>query len=278
MVMAIMSLSLSIHPRTACAQGERSADDVARELSNPTTALASLSNNLEYRSFKGDLPGADSQESWTYIFQPVLPFPQGDGKNIIFRPAFPLLLDQPVFNPAKNDFDSEGVEFGDISFDLAYGGTDKETGILSLFGIFGSLPTASDDAVGSEQWRLGPEVALGLIKEWGVIGTLITHNWDVGGSNNNFSVTTLQYFYALGLGNGWQLAAGPTISYDWEADSDNDWSIPVGVGIAKTTKVGNTPLKLALEVHNYLEQPDSFGPDWLVKLKVTPVIKNSFVK
>ena len=53
------------------AQGQESADEVARELSNPATALASLGNKLEFRSFDGDLPDADDQTSIRYIFQPV---------------------------------------------------------------------------------------------------------------------------------------------------------------------------------------------------------------
>jgi len=54
--------------------------------------------------------------------------------------------------------------------------------------------------------------------------------------------------------------------------------VPVGIGLAKTTKLGNTPIKLAAQVHYFLEQPDSFGPDWPLKFTVTPVIQNPFVK
>ena len=157
------------------------------------------------------------------------------------------MLDEPVFNPARNDFDSKGLDLGDISFDLAYGGTDDlaygdveiKTGILSLFGIFGSLPTATNDAVGSQQWRLGPEVAVGLVQKWGLVGFLAAHSWDLGGSNDeDFSTTTIEYFYSYGLGGGWQFAAGPTIEADWEADSSETWTVPIGIGIEKTTSLG----------------------------------------
>ena len=265
----------------------QSEEAIAKELSNPATPLASLNNVFEFFTFKGDQPGADSQTRFSYSFQPSIPFPLDNGKVFIFRPLIPLLMDEPVFNPARNDFDSKGVDLGDISFDLAYGGThdiaygntDKDMGILSLFGIFGSLPTATDDAVGSRQWRLGPEVAVGLIKKWGVVGFLAAHSWDLGGSNDeDFSTTTIEYFYAYGLGGGWQLAAGPTIEADWEADSSNTWTVPIGIGIEKITKIGNTPWNFALEAHYYVEQPDSFGPEFLLVFQITPVIANPFAQ
>ena len=115
--------------------------EIAKELNNPATSYALLRNEFIFKTFTGDLPGADSQTSLSYIFQPSFPIPLENGKLFWFRPAIPLLLDQPVFNLATNDFDSKGPALGDISFDLAYGGLDRETGTLSFFGIFGSLPT-----------------------------------------------------------------------------------------------------------------------------------------
>ena len=73
---------------TAVAQ-EPTTDEIARELSNPTSALMSLNSPIDYRSFKGTLPGASDQSAWNYLFQPVFPFPQGSGANILFRPPFP---------------------------------------------------------------------------------------------------------------------------------------------------------------------------------------------
>ncbi len=59
-------------------QAGQSADEIAKELSNPAGSLASLNFNLQYQTFKGDLPDADDQDSWSMIFQPTLPFPVGD--------------------------------------------------------------------------------------------------------------------------------------------------------------------------------------------------------
>lgn len=257
-----------------------SADAVAKELANPAGSLASLKNAFEFRDYAGDLRGADDQDGWTYSFQPVLPFPVGDtGHRIIFRPLLPVKLSEPVFK--KTRFDDEGPDLGDTTFDLVYAGTRMRTakeGLLWGLGLAGTLPTASDDDFAGDQWRFGPELFGGLIREWGLVGGLFSHQWDTGGADgSHYSVSALQYFYAYGLGNGWQISSSPTITLAWQADGDDQWSVPLGVGLAKTTIVGALPIKFQFEVQKYVAHPDSFGPDWLAKLTITPVIENPFV-
>lgn len=266
-------------PGAAGGPAAPSAAEIAKELSNPATPLSSLGNNIEYRTFKGDLPDAGEQEAWIYTFQPAFPFTVGDGKIVAFRPAVPVILQQPVFDASTGGFEDKGVELGDIPFDLAYGGT-SEAGVISLVGLFGVLPTHTDDAVGSDQWRLGPEVVLGVTRDWGVLGGLFFHQWDVAGGDDepDTSISTLNYFYAFNLGGGLQLASGPSISYDWEADSGDRWTVPLGVGLAKTFITKSKPIKTQLQLFYNVERPDAFGQHWGLKLTVTPVVKNPFVR
>ena len=280
-IMMALSLCLILGLGNAQAE-EKSADEIAKELANPAGALASLNFNLQYTEFTGDLPNADDQESTSIIFQPALPFPVGDkGRRIIFRPAIPFVFDQPIFNPQDKNFDNADPNLGDISYDLVYAGTtmkDKENGLLWGIGMAGTLPSATDDDLAGDQWRLGPEVFGGILRKWGIVGALVSNQWDVGGTNNTpYSTTTAQYFYAYSLGHGWQLAASPIITYDWQADSGEAWTIPIGFGVAKTVKLGSHPWKFGLQVQKYVVQPDAFGPDWLVKFTLTPVISNPFV-
>jgi len=89
---------------------------------------------------------------------------------------------------------------------------------------------------------------------------------------------TAQYFYGYGFGKGWQITANPVITYDWNADSGDAWSVPLGVGVAKTMKLGTRMWKFQAQVQYYVEQPDAFGLGWLLKFSAAPVIKNPFVK
>jgi len=266
-----------------------SADAAAKELSNPAGSLASLSNNLVFQTYKGDLPDADDQDAWSYQFQPVLPFPVGDkGHNIIFRPLIPVLFDQPTFDPGDGRFDDLDTNLADTTFDLVYAGNtmkDQHDGYLWGVGVAGTLPTATNNALGGDQWRGGPELFGGIIRKWGVVGAVLSHQWNLGGgdggpgsNDQSVRVTSGQYFYAIGLGNGWQLASGPVFSYDWKADSDDALSLPIGVGIAKTMHIGATTWKFEAQAQYFVEQPDTFGGDWLYKLTITPVIHNPFVR
>lgn len=276
-----LCLSLLVGVQGVFAQ-EQSAEAAAKELANPASSMASLDLNFQYYEYTGDLPNSDDQNSTSILFQPILPFPIGDkGRNIILRPAIPLFFDQPIFNEKKADFDDLDSNMGDIGFDCVFAGTemkDKHNGYLWGIGAAGTFPTATDDSIAGDQWRLGPEVFGGIIRKWGLVGVLVSNQWNVAGSNDDsFSTMTAQYFYAYGLGNGWQITSDPIITCDWNVNSEEAWSIPVGIGIAKTVKLGKKIWKFQFEVQKYVAQPDSFGPDWFFEFTITPVIKNPFV-
>ena len=246
-------------------------DDLAKELSNPGAANATLNNKFEYRAFGGDLPGADDQDSFTYTFQPVFPFVLPNGDNLIIRPAFSYVWDQPIFDPGAGAFNTEH-SFGDIPFDILYA-TQSGTWTLGA-GAVGAIPTGTD--ISSDNWLLGPSLLAVNTQEWGVWGVFPFHNEKIGGDGSDFSVTSLQYFLFYSLGGGWQIGTGPTITYDWNAPSDDAWTVPVGLTVAKTTSIGGTPVKLNLGAEYNVIRPDSFGSDLKITLTISPVIKNPF--
>jgi hypothetical protein len=256
---------------------EMTADEIARELANPANPMSSIGNNLEYKSYKGDLPGAGNQESLTYLLQPSFPFDLGEGRTFALRPAIPVFIQQPVYDAASGKFTDESG-LGDISFDSFLGRT-RPSGWITMYGVFGVLPTASEDTLGKDQWMLGPELVIGKVNEWGVLATLISHSWDVAGEDDfNTSLTSIQYIYTFNLGSGYQLASGPAITYDWEAESDQAWTVPLGVGLAKTVILGKLPIKMQLQGFYNVEAPDAFAQDWGAKLSITPVVANPFVR
>ena len=79
-------------------------------------------------------------------------------------------------------------------------------------------------------------------------------------TTTSFSTTAAQYFYAIGLGRGWQLASGPVVVYDWKADSDDALTFPLGLGVAKTAHIGSMTWKFELQAQYFAEQPGT--SDW----------------
>lgn len=247
-----------------------SAAEIAAELSNPNTAVATLNFKNQFRWFEGDLPDADDQWNYTLLFQPVLPFVLGSGDKIIWRPAVPLVIDQPVFEPSKNGFRGESG-LGDIVLDLAYA-PKLDSGLLFAAGLIASLPTATDDALGTDRWTLGPELLIGKITPSTVIGLFPNHQWDIGGSGDaDISLTSIQAFYTYLPGGGWSIGSGPTITYDWEAEQ---WTVPLQINAGKTIVIGGRPWKLSAELNYYVEKADAFGPQWLLSFNIAPVVKN----
>ena len=248
----------------------KSAEEVAHELANPNTSLGFLANILDYTTYDGDLPDSDDQDSWRYSFQPSFPYPIGEGMNFFLRPLIPVIIDQPVYT--SNGFDSKGVDLGNIGFDAAIG-KSFPSGMQLIGGVTGTLPTATDSDLNIKQYLLGPELFVGRKFDWGFLGVLVSHQWDVTGwDDSTTSITGGQYFYTVNLKNAWQIQAQPTWSYNHEADDDNKWTFPLGIGVSKTTIAGKTPWKFSLQYWYYAESPDAFGPKHQIRFQVAPVV------
>jgi len=268
---------------------EASADEIAKELANPNTTLGSLNFNFDYIHYKGDLPDAESQNSFSMSFQPVLPIPLSTTMNLFVRPNIPLYFTQPTYG--VNGFESQGVGLGNISADIAVGKTfpSKTIGVI---GVFGSFRTASNDALRSPYTLLGPEIAVGQIFKWGVVGLMINHAWSVNSldadpdsftilSDNMWattaggesaSITSGQYFYNISLKNGWQIAGGPTYSYNHKAAKGNKLTLPIGGGAVKVVRFGKLPMKFNLQYWYYVVSPDQFGPQHQIRFTISPVV------
>ncbi len=247
-----------------------SADEVAKSLANPNTPLATMTLKLQYRTFKGDLPAADDQSGTSALFQPAFPFPLDNGDTVFFRPAFPIVFDQPSFDADEGDFDSV-AGLGDIAFDLAYGRT-TENGLVWAAGMIASLPTATEDELGSDRWTLGPEFLVAKLGTKSVLGALTTYQADVAGSGDaDVSLFTIN---AIGIylpGGGWNVGTVPIMTYDEE---NSQWTVPVNLQVGKTMIFGGRPWKFGVEINYYVEQADAFGPEWMIGVNIGPVVEN----
>ncbi len=252
--------------------GSPSAAEVAAALSNPNSNMGSMNFQFDYIAYDGDIPGADGAEAWRMLWQPSLPYSISESTNLFIRPAIPVIFKQDV-PQLGGGFSSEGVDLGDIGFDASLAKT-LPGGIVLLGGLAGTLPTATNDSLGLDQWLLGPEAAVAIVRPWGVMGVLVSHQWDVAGEDDfDTSITGGQYFYAFNLKDGWQINSSPTFSYNHEASSGNEWTFPLGIGASKTSIIGGRPWKFGIQYWHYVKSPDNFGPDYMLRFSVSPVIE-----
>jgi hypothetical protein len=279
-------------PATTAPGAQKSIEEIARETSNPLAAFYRFDYEGQYRTYQGDIAGADDQHSWGHYFQATIPFREKNGKGWVFRFALPYFADQPIYwadrgyaewrirqqDPTTQEggywYPTHGHTDA-TSFDLVYGGVSDSGRILS-YGMAGELPTTSDTSNGRQQLILGPEVNIGKMTDWGVYGAVISHVIDVAEKKEknppDMNQTTIQAYLSYGLGNGWQLISNPVITYDWAGDSGNKLNLPLGGGVAKTTRIGKMPLRMAAELQYYVASTDRFGPDMLFKFSLSPIM------
>jgi hypothetical protein len=250
---------------------KESLAEINNKLNNPGAAIAQLNFKIIWNHYKGDLPGSSSQDALTVEFQPVIPFKLADGGNLIFRPTIPM-----VWSPSpdiKGGFD-ENVGLGDTQLDIFYSRTNMKKGYMWGLGAAMQFPTHTDSSLGKDQWQLGPSGFFGLLGKWGSAGIFPQHLWNIGGSDGYSAKTYIQPWYWFNIGEGWQIGGSPQMTCDWSAESNDRWTVPINIGVAKTYEIGGKPVKFKLEAIYYITQPDAFGPCFGIQLTITPVVDN----
>jgi hypothetical protein len=240
------------------------ASDLAKAAQNPIANMISLpfQNNTNF----GIGPDDDIQNILN--IQPVWPVSLNEKWNMITRTIVPLMW-QPVTEPAPGGGFSTDTTFGlgDTTFTAFF--SPKEAGDTTWgVGPVFLIPTATDDVLGADKWGAGISlVALTMPGHW-VIGSLFSNVWSFAGSGDqDVNLFTWQYFINYNLAHGWYLTSAPIITANWEADSDERWTVPFGGGIGKIFKIGKQPLNGQVSAYYNVEKPTN-GPDWQLRLQL----------
>jgi len=253
-----------------------STGDLAKAAQNPIANLISLplQNNTNFKI------GPLERTQNILNVQPVYPITLNEDWNLITRTILPV-VSQPGLTGIKIEGGSIIVDpDGQVEQDRTFGLGDttftaffspKDSGKLTWgVGPVVLLPTATDDALGSDKWGLGPSAVLLTMPGNWVVGSLFSNLWSVGGSGDqDINLFTWQYFinYNIPDGNGLYLTSAPIISANWEAESDNRWTVPFGGGIGKIFKIGKQPVNAQVSAYYNVEKPE-YGPDWQLRLQM----------
>jgi len=232
--------------------------DLAKKAQNPIANMISLpfQNNTDFGI------GPDDKTKNTLNIQPVWPFKINDSLVVITRTILPV-VSQPGLFPGEDR--TNGL--GDSTFTAFFSPSDSGAWTWGV-GPVALIPTATDDALGTDKWGLGASaVVLTMPGKW-VIGSLFSNLWSVTGSGEqDVNLFTWQYFINYNLDGGWYLTSAPIMTANWEADSDNRWTIPVGGGIGKIVKIGKLPVNLNAQAYKLIESPQN-GADWQARFQM----------
>ncbi len=241
---------------------EIGTEELARAAQNPVADMISLpfQNNTNFNF------GPQEKTQNVLNIQPIIPFQVSQDWLVITRTILPV-VSQPEFVP---DGDRE-FGLGDTRFTAFLSPSNKKLWLGDwLWGAGPAvlLPTSSDDRLGPGEWGLGPSmVFLTMPGRW-VIGSLFNNIWSINADSDQTRVNlfTWQPFINYNLDGGWYLVSAPIITANWEADSDDTWTIPVGGGFGRIFPIGRQPVNVSLQSFYNVEKPDNIGPEWSVRL------------
>ena len=260
-----------------------SLGNIGAKLSDPTSDVWALQFNFQGpQFFDGDLNDGSPEVGGNVIFQPILPFPlYGTGVNqwkLITRPIIPIIFSQPIPTGTFDDFNHVGG-LGDIEIPLLINLPTRIAGhwIIGAGPVF-EFPTSTNDALGAQQYSVGPAVVFGYkTKKWTAV-LFPNYFFGVGDRSDRKATTpttsklSLLYAFTYNLPNAWQVGLNPTISYNNNASSGNKWDVPVGLFAAKMIKLGRMPFKIQAGLEYSVVSPDSFGKRASFRFVLTPVI------
>ena len=232
---------------------------LAKQAQNPVANLISLplQNNTNFGI------GPEDETQNILNIQPVWPFEITDRFNLITRTIVPVVSQPNILTNGEGRVNG----LGDTTFTAFLSPADSGNVTWGVGPVF-LLPTATDDNLGRDKWGAGASVvALTMPGPW-VIGSLLSNVWSFAGSGDrDVNLFTWQYFINYNLSNGWYLTSAPIITANWEADSDNRWTIPFGGGFGKIFRIGKQPLNGQISAFYNVEKPDS-AADWQLRIQL----------
>ncbi len=260
-LLSVACAVLLLHVAPALAQDSQA--DLARAAQNPIADLISLpfQNNTNFNF--GPLDKAQN----VLNIQPVYPLGLNREWNLITRTILPA-----ISQPATQQGQDREFGLGDVQFS-AFLSPKAPTakGIIWGAGVIAQLDTATDDRLGQGAWGLGPTaVALTSKGSW-VIGGLVNNVWSISEDSGRQEVNQFlfQPFINYNFPDipGRYLSFAPIMTANWEADSGNQWTVPVGLGVGQIFEIGKQPVNGQVAAYYNVEKPE-YGADWQLRIQL----------
>jgi hypothetical protein len=252
-----MTLNACIFFAMAAEQQTWSPDELEKKERLRHTVLLPFKFITDYGAENGELSMLQirplytiSSKHWNFINRPVIPIIDIDGV-VGGRPELP--------NPSEAA-DARGL--GDITYTVVMEARELKP-VSVAAGIATSLPTASEDGLGSGKWSAGPAVMVMTRQEaWSAL-IQARQIWSFAGDSQRTDVNNLaiEPIITYNFTKQWYLVTDPVILANWELDSGDRWLVPLGGGSGYRFKAWSQLIDLRLEA--YYNVVNSKGaPDW----------------
>ena len=238
-------------------------EDPAKAAQNPLANVISLplQNNVNFGI------GTYNKTSDILNIQPILPVKLNkSGWLLINRFIIPF----PTSVPDQSSEDANNITgLGDINYTVWFSPPPKSKMTIG-FGLVSIWPTASKDMLGDGKFSIGPSFVLVYPQTHGLIAAVISNWFSVGGDENRSDVNTFYFQYILTrfLQKKWYITSAPINLANWEAESGQKWTVPLGGGFGKMFNIGKLPMDLSTQAFYNVVRPDGAADwQWRVQLK-----------
>lgn len=235
--------------------------DLAQKLANPVAALISVPIQANYDKNIG--PNEDGS-MWKVNIQPIIPFALNQDWNLISRTILPLVdqNDIPLSGMGETGIGDTVQSFFVSPVEPTAGGAIWGAGVVL------QLPTATDSALGSEKWGIGPSAV--VLKQGGswTYGFLANHIESIAGDDDrdDVSATLIQPFLSYITKTKTTISLNAESVYDWESDQ---LSLPATLMVSQMLKFGSQIVQLGGGVKYWVDSPDNGPDDWGLRLQLT---------
>jgi hypothetical protein len=236
--------------------------ELAKKVANP---LADLATAPFLYNWDQKL-GTDEQGTSNYVrFQPVLPLHVNDDWNVITRLYMPAIEQQDVSPGAGTQTGLAGVNLSFFASPRVAVARDLTLGLGPVVGF-----PASQSALGSQKWSMGPTAAVVWQPGPWTFGLLTRQLWSLGGSARDADVneTYVQPFASFTTPDAWTFGINSETSYYW---TDDEASVPINISATKLIRLGGAALSFGPGVRYWIEDPDGAAHGWGFRFETTLV-------
>jgi len=226
-VLTLVPLVGSAQEATA---SKSAADELAKKLQNPLASLVSIpfQSNFDF----GFDPADGSR--WLMNVQPVVPISISEDWNLIGRVILPVISQNDIFGQSGSQTGlGDALITGFFSPKAPTAG-----GMVWGVGPALSIPTATDDLLGSGKFSAGPS-AVALVQKGSITyGALVNHVWSLFGDSDrgDINATFIQPFLGKNFAGGYALSLNTELLQNWEADATVGYLHLIG---SKVTNLGS---------------------------------------
>ena len=253
-------------------KGGDAAAEMARKLQNPLASIKAIftDNTIGFNT------GDDDGTSYGFQLQPVyaIDFPD-HGFTFIPRAVIPIVglepgTKTPITGEDGNPTPSGASRvwgLGDSVLQFYFAPHTKgkwKWGVGPQF----SLATHTDGDLRGADWGAGVAgILVGDITENIAFAGIVANQWSFDGDFNSAMIQPI-LFYNFDSIPGAYVGYNGVISADWEADSDNTWTVPLGLSIGKTFDMGGgNGLDVMVGPYYNVVRPDG-AADWMLRFGI----------